>query len=483
MVVIAETIDNISDIVSSPFDIDLFYFKKSFQEFSNDTRIYKIALNILKIFAQTIILAITFPFKIISIVPLGLTKLFNRSHEHILKKLMRTCVFQFAVQKEGAVERFLLRRSKICLEGDMCHTNTIDIERLKKSETILKTLGGEIEFSIPKDKKAKIRHMLLSSDKMEKIIEDKGGHWKELCIEDKDELVTLSKKKDSKKVLAIYSDENSPTWLEFSKNTLNKMFWDKKTLIDENGKTREIFITNYHPELINDHYCFMHSHAPSVTIEMERKRISQHLGMKQDICIYDYRGVYQSEGSPSESGYYLDADSTLTYLKTKGYPLHKIWVTGFCGGAPVASYLKAKYHDKGINLSVENAFLEMIPDMIDNTPFPAKIIGNFAKDSILSKDEETRSLAKEDYFNTSKKFQSLSPSKEFPSKVIVLKIATDITVHPEASKKLIDIASKSSKTFFIQHIPNKKGDGHSLKPLEAKEVLEKYMQAIFDKKN
>lgn len=54
-----------------------------------------------------------------------------------------------------------------------------------------------------------------------------------------------------------------------------------------------------------------------------------------DVLLPDYRGYGKSEGSPSEEGFYRDADAAYQYLIDKGVPAEKIIILGISlGGGP-----------------------------------------------------------------------------------------------------------------------------------------------------
>ena len=57
---------------------------------------------------------------------------------------------------------------------------------------------------------------------------------------------------------------------------------------------------------------FCHGNAGNISHRMESIAIFHQLGL--NVLIFDYRGYGQSEGSPSESGTYLDAEAAWDYL-------------------------------------------------------------------------------------------------------------------------------------------------------------------------
>jgi len=83
---------------------------------------------------------------------------------------------------------------------------------------------------------------------------------------------------------------------------------------------------------------FLHGNGGNISHRGESLRIFQRLGL--NVLIIDYRGYGQSEGTPSESGFYEDARSAWRYLtETKGYHAGQIVIFGRSIGGVVAAKL------------------------------------------------------------------------------------------------------------------------------------------------
>jgi len=83
---------------------------------------------------------------------------------------------------------------------------------------------------------------------------------------------------------------------------------------------------------------FLHGNGGNIAHRGESLRIFQRLGI--NVLIIDYRGYGQSEGTPSENGFYEDARSAWRYLTdTKGYGAGQIVIFGRSIGGAVAANL------------------------------------------------------------------------------------------------------------------------------------------------
>ncbi|HOU98486.1 MAG TPA: alpha/beta hydrolase [Bacteroidales bacterium] len=60
------------------------------------------------------------------------------------------------------------------------------------------------------------------------------------------------------------------------------------------------------------------------------------------VMTFDYRGFGLSEGKPSESGLYADADAAMQWLKQKGLTSDRLMIYGFSMGTAPATELSAK---------------------------------------------------------------------------------------------------------------------------------------------
>lgn len=110
---------------------------------------------------------------------------------------------------------------------------------------------------------------------------------------------------------------------------------------------------------------FCHGNAGNIGHRLESIAIFHHLGL--DVFIFDYRGYGQSEGKPSESGTYQDAEAAWRYLtEERQIKPGRIIIFGRSLGGAVAAWL-AQHHTPAA-LILESSFTSM-PD-IATTHYP-----------------------------------------------------------------------------------------------------------------
>ena len=92
---------------------------------------------------------------------------------------------------------------------------------------------------------------------------------------------------------------------------------------------------------------FCHGNAGNISHRLDSIRIFHDLGLS--VFIFDYRGYGRSEGSATEKGTYLDAESAWEYLvNVKGVRPEKIILFGRSLGSAVAAELALKHKAAGI---------------------------------------------------------------------------------------------------------------------------------------
>jgi hypothetical protein len=92
---------------------------------------------------------------------------------------------------------------------------------------------------------------------------------------------------------------------------------------------------------------FCHGNAGNISHRLDSIRIFHDLGLS--VLIFDYRGYGRSEGSPTEDGTYLDAESAWEYLvSAKGIRPEKIILFGRSLGSVVAAEFALRHPAAGI---------------------------------------------------------------------------------------------------------------------------------------
>lgn len=94
---------------------------------------------------------------------------------------------------------------------------------------------------------------------------------------------------------------------------------------------------------------FFHGNAGNISHRLDSLRLFHQLGLS--VLIIDYRGYGRSEGEPTESGIYRDADAAWRYLtETRGIPADEILLLGRSFGGAVAAYLASQHATLGLVL-------------------------------------------------------------------------------------------------------------------------------------
>jgi uncharacterized protein len=98
---------------------------------------------------------------------------------------------------------------------------------------------------------------------------------------------------------------------------------------------------------------FLHGNAGNISHRLDSINIFHQLGLS--VLIIDYRGYGKSNGTPSEQGTYIDAETAWTYLTQKqNIPSNNIIIFGRSLGGAVATWLAEKYNSTG--LIIESSF-------------------------------------------------------------------------------------------------------------------------------
>lgn len=369
--------------------------------------------------------------------------------------LLRICFFMLGEIKTCGASS-IMRFYNFCSSDP--HPEPFDPERVNRSRAILEAMGGEEKILKTPDGLAEIRYMLLTYDAFKQKVNSAGGHISDIT-------------KDGRPIRVLIPPYRpTPLWQEFL-SSLEKMNWPK---LDLNG--REGFLLSETPTYSDS--CVLNIHTARRTYAMDRKYISKHLGAGISVCGYDARGIHESTGTASEGGHYLDAKTVVEALHhTHGYPIHKIWATGSCGGGPMVAFLKKEYHKQGINIVLQNTFTSLSAT-IRNQPFPASLIGRLGIDAVQSQDPETCALVEQDHFNTLQKLESLPPYEGPGGVSMVLYATKDTTLAPEEGARLSAAAEKIGKTYTMVRDTPAGQDGHINDPTEEPAIWKKYIEII-----
>ena len=120
---------------------------------------------------------------------------------------------------------------------------------------------------------------------------------------------------------------------------------------------------------------FCHGNAGNISHRLDFLKMFNRLGLST--FIFDYRGYGESEGSPTEEGTYLDAETAYEYLvRERGIHPLQIIVMGRSLGGPIASYIASRYPVRA--LIVESSFTSIKDLAPIHMLIPAKFFSKFS---------------------------------------------------------------------------------------------------------
>jgi dienelactone hydrolase len=365
--------------------------------------------------------------------------------------LVRILIFQMGeMQKRGA--RWIIRTYQK-LMSDPRDEKPLDKERLKISENILLTIGGTKTVVHPVDGKARIRCMTFKASDFFLSMQRMGAQLQYVMYQNEVRRVFL----------------NPPA-------IAHKFFFTPINVTMADGSIQAGLLlpespANFDPTNIRDRPMILHSHSPGRSMCMERKFALAHLAAGYDITMYDYRGTEESTGTPSEGGYYNDADAVYQHVLTLGYQPHRIYASGFCEGAAVAAYLKQKYHHLGLHFIGSNTYTSMT-DVLRGYGWLGKLAAKYGLDAI----KDTTLSVPQDGFNTLEKFQNLPHSE---GKFILMHTDTDKMMPRGTVQKFIDaVRGRGHHDEILWCPPDPKANGHMIPPYQFPVVWYRYIQDV-----
>jgi hypothetical protein len=395
----------------------------------------------------------------------------------IPERIFRTAVFRFAVKDAGLVEKFLTNFYKSCSQCKL-FPETFDEARAERSLNIFKSLGAEEDFI---DSKGAMIHMItLQSTHFETILENFGATWEQL------EIIHDDDTKQSILAIVPHKDSNQNLdWTNFETNSLLKMGWRKEKVTCFDLSEKEVIITCNNADLIDPsqwhQHCFLYSHSTSGPFIRDRTRAGVYLGMKQDFCFFDSRGIWKSNGIPSEAGSYLDIKKVHKQLLTRRqYNPIQTWVVGYCGGGPAAAYLKAKYHASGINFIAEQSFSDFKRDFLDTQQFIAKQFAHYTLSSLSSRDIPIEDKPPEYGFSVEALWKDLEFYDGPGGKVILIHAENDQRLSEDIKVRYAELSSKVNASVTRISFKSPKGiDAHSDDFYHYQDAKRQFVSSVF----
>lgn len=328
-------------------------------------------------------------------------------------------------------------------------------KRLEHGFEVLTNIGGVRETTPSKDG-TKLDSMRITYQNVVATIERNGGKIVKSFPIDSIVQGEATQCKEARKAPSEYVDiiipqESGPVWNSFYQNTLQHLKLEKATITMENGTVAEGFILNHwnekNPKRPKEGQCVIRCNSPTESYPIGKRDAMRFVFLGLDVLLFDYRGTWKSKGIASEGGYYIDAEAIFEKAtNTFGYQPKDIWLSGFCEGGAVATYLKKKYHKLGVNLFVQNAF-DTMENVLRQQVFPASHIAHLGIDGIKSDDPKITSRVEQDGFNNIYKLESLDTKEGIG---IVVHGGPDRVIHPDSHKRFVAAAEKvTTKTCAI----------------------------------
>lgn len=337
----------------------------------------------------------------------------------LFERVFRTTVFQIGVIQSGWMEKVFIYGYKAIATCRPC-PSVFNQARDKEALHWMKGLGAEERFLTTSDGRSKIHVVRARASALEKKINSFGGTW----VTDKGDLVIVPPKKGEK------------DWANFEQQVLlSGTGWQKR---HRDGA----IITSSGADLIYPKaFCFFHFHSPGMSMFQDRERLGFYLGMKQDVCFFDHGGTGSSIGIPSEGRYYLEAEAVWDLLKRE-YSPHQIFLTGTCGGAAVAAYMKKKLHSSGVHFIGEQSFVDLKKSMVDPQGIIPAAFAAWTWGALKGRDLIERPL--EDGFSTESKWSTLPFSRY--GKVILIHSQEDQTLQRGEAERYFALAKRVNES-------------------------------------
>jgi hypothetical protein len=396
-----------------------------------------------------------------------IAKQVNIVSQKIFGYLLRLSVFQLGEYKRPL--GYLLIRAYQRVGSDPRDEKPVSRERLERSKSLLLLFGGVESVVIPQDGKAEIRLMTFTSAEFFRRIDQLGGQRMPIILKD-------AEGKEEQRFAIFPKPETSPEEFQDLCNKMQKFYLPCEDLPTDQGMQKGILLPaplrqapGQTPPMV------VRFHSPGRSMVMDRKFIGLHLGAGYDICITDPRGTIDSSGTPSEGGYYLDADAVYQYILKQSYTPDRIWLSGYCEGAAVAAYLKKKYHAQGVHFIAENPFNSLL-DTVKSHNVLGRKFAHRALPEIHAKDPATARLVEQDGFDNEAKFLNLPHSS---GKFFLIHTDNDKTMPPDSIPRIRQAIGNAGPYFeLMRHHPDPEANGHMQPPIEDPAVWRRYVEVV-----
>ena len=184
-------------------------------------------------------------------------------------------------------------------------------------------------------------------------------------------------------------------------------------------------ISWFHNKNLNDYKTILFLHGNAGSLENRIHKINHFQNININFLIIAWRGFNGNEGKPTEKGLYEDAESAVSWLKSKGIKESNIIIYGESLGTGVATEIAQNKNFAGIIL--ESPFTSMIDAGKDKYPYlPVRL---------LLKD----------------KYESDKKIKNINSPMLIMHGKVDKIVPFHMGKKMYELANEPKYFYFSKY--------------------------------
>lgn len=334
-------------------------------------------------------------------------------------KILKVAVFNMALGKDliyrisSAVYHFF---SRLC-GGD----RGFDPQIAQRSLDRFVALGAKTQFVTPRDGKGQVQMMTFQAKDLEAKIQALGGAWERRSVQEKNVFAIVPPLHPGEDWDALQENLKVFRWREEEGMLIT---CESADAVDSNAPSR----------------CFLYAHALYTCFAQEWRRARFYIGAKQDLCFFDNGNTWQNSGRPpSEESFYLEIEAVYNQIKDE-YSIDRLWVGGFCMGAPVGAYLKRLFHDQGINFFAEQSFPDLDDFVKPMSPFFAPRVKGVLSDQALV--QTIANPPPSCQFGVERLWAGLSKYEGSHGKVILVQVEDDERVKPEAYQRYLALAQK-----------------------------------------
>lgn len=399
----------------------------------------------------------------------------------ILGAPLQLTVFQLGYYGTRCLARGIINLYNSTNRIFKCFTSYVNQQRLQRASDILKQLGGTTHKVASVDGEAQIEYMLLRTSDMERVISSHGGSRRVIHAVQRSNGVyaecTYQDRTDEHLELDIIeaSVKQSAKWLDFERDVISQMGWQKIELSRDHVIRPAYILDERTQDQRKSSLCLLRCHSPGVSYPMEKRYVGRHLPLA-DVCLFNYRGMAGSPGTPSEGGWKCDAETVYQELIQKqAYKSDQICATGYCGGGWLAIDLKMHHPDEGVSCVAEHPSTSL-EDLIRWHVGCINSIVRIGLPRLQSSSPAITGRVNQDYFNALNLLRS--NKKKQKGKIILIETDTDVLVPPKSGTRLYAESQKVSRAHLLTNRGRPGFEGHDEKPFNNPVLWKNYKNLL-----